>query len=158
MKLALIGVGSVIALRMALYLWDRPPEGMEFMLVHFLAITTIVFFIGKGELDRDLTTGFPDLMREGFKGAAVYAVLYGLFILAYYTAVEPDHFAQRLNALVERGVAQGQPESVIRPRMERLFTPFNYTSMTFFVLLVVGGFNALVIGLLHHKVLRRLRR
>jgi hypothetical protein len=60
--------------------------------------------------------------------------------------------------MVDRGVAQGQPEEVIRPRMEQFFTPFNYASMTFFALLAVGGFNALVVGLLHHKVLRRFRR
>jgi len=58
---------------------------------------------------------------------------------------------------VDRGIADGQPEEIIRPRLEKFFTPFNYASMTFFALLLVGGFNALAVGLLHHKVLRKYR-
>ncbi|MBL7952763.1 MAG: DUF4199 domain-containing protein [Flavobacteriales bacterium] len=158
MKLSLIGVAGVIALRLGLFYAGRPPVGTDFMLVHFLAIVTIVFFVGHGMLSKDARTSFPHLMREGFKSAAVYALIYGIFILIYYRVVEPMHFAERVNEMVQRGVDQGQPEDVIRPRMEQFFTPFNYASMTFFALLAVGGFNALVVGLLHHKVLRRFRR
>jgi hypothetical protein len=158
MRLAIIGGIGVVVLRMALFQAGRSPQGMEFMLVHVLAIVTIVFFTGQGILYKDRTIPFPDLMREGFKAAAVYAVLISLFLLAYYRWVEPDHFHVRVEEMVARGLAEGQPESVIRPRLEKFFTPFNYASMTFFSLLLVGGFNALVIGLLHHKVLRRFRR
>ena len=158
MKLSLIGVGAVMALRLLLFQMGRPPVGTEFMLVHFLALATIVFFVGQAMLARDARSSFPHLVREGFKSAAVYALIYGIFILVYYRVVEPEHFAARVNAMVERGIEQGQPEAVIRPRMEQFFTPFNYASMTFFALLAVSGFNALTIGLLHHKVLRRFKR
>lgn len=158
MKLSLFGVAAVIALRLGLFHAGYPPEGTDFMIVHFLAIVTIVFFSGQRVLNADPRTSFPDLMREGFKSAAVYAVIYGLFLLAYYHWVEPMHFTAKVNALVERGVADGQPEEVIRPRLEKFFTSFNYASMTFFALLLVGGFNALAVGLLHHKVLRKFRQ
>lgn len=158
MRLALLTISAVIGLRLLLFKIGRPPQGTDFMLVHFLAIVTIVFFVGHGMLAKDARTSFPHLMREGFKSAAVYALIYGIFLLVYYKVVEPSHFAERVSTMVERGVAQGQPEDVIRPRMEQFFTPFNYASMTFFALLAVGGFNALVVGLLHHKVLRRFRR
>lgn len=158
MRLALIGVGAVMALRLGLFLAGIPPAGTSFMLVHFLVIVTIVFLSGHGLMARDVRTSFPQLMREGFRCAAIYALLYGIFILAYYHSAEPHHFAQRVNEMVARGVEQGQPEKVIRPRMEQFFTPFNYASMTFFGLLAVGGFHAIAVGLLHHKVLRRLRR
>ena len=157
MKLSLIGVFAVMALRVGLFYAGRPPEGTQFMLVHFLAIVTIVFFTGQMLLHRDAVTSFPDLMREGFKSAAIYAVIYGLFLLAYYHWVEPLHFHQRVEDMVDRGIADGQPEEIIRPRLEKFFTPFNYASMTFFALLLVGGFNALAVGLLHHKVLRKYR-
>lgn len=158
MKLSVIGVVAVIGLRLGLFFAGIPPVGTQFMLVHFLCIVTIVFFVGHGMLNRDLRTSFPHLMREGFKSAAVYALFYGIFILIYYKTVEPAYFADRVDAMVARGVEQGQPESVIRPRMEQFFTPFNYASMTFFALLAVGGFNALAVGLLHHKLLRRIKR
>lgn len=128
------------------------------MLVHFLAIVTIVFFVGQTTLTKDRDASFPDLMREGAKSAAVYALIYGIFLLAYYHWVEPNYFSEKVNALVARGVADGQPEAIIRPRMEKFFTSFNYASMTFFALLLVGGINALAVGLLHHKVLRRFTR
>lgn len=158
MKLSLVGIGAVIVVRLVLFQAGRPPEGTEFMLVHFLAIVTIVFFSGQRLLIAEPRTSFPDLMREGFKCAAVYALIYGIFLLAYYHWVEPTHFTDKVNFLVERGVSDGQPEAIIRPRLEKFFTSFNYASMTFFALLLVGGFNALAVGLLHHKVLRKLRR
>ena len=79
------------------------------------------------------------------------------FILAYYN----DGGAELLRSIAStrwsqrrRGGRDNRRRS-IRPRMEKFFTPFNYASMTFFALLVVGGVQALVLGLLHHKVLRR---
>lgn len=158
MKLALIGVAAVITLRMGLYYAGRPPEGTDFMLVHFLAIVTIVFFTGHALMNHGSHTSFPDLMREGFKSAAAYAVIYTLFLLLYYRWVEPAHFTTRVQTMVAQGIADGQPEAIIRPRLEKFFTPFNYASMTFFSLLLVGAFNALAVGALHHKVLRRFRK
>lgn len=157
MNLTLLTVAAVIALRLALFYFGRPPEGTDFMLVHFLAIVTLVFFTGQRMLMEDRRTPFPDMMRDGFRNAAVYALLFGGFILVYYKVVEPMHFTDRINTLVASGVEEGQPEEVIRPRIEQFFTPFNYASMTFFALLAVGAFNAITIGLLHHKVLRRFR-
>ena len=127
------------------------------MIVHFLAAITVVFFIDHRALSSDLRTPFPDLMRDGFKGAALYALLYGAFIWIYYTTVEDGYFAQRVESMVQSGLAEGQPEEVIRPRLTKFFTPFNYASITFFTLLLVGAFDALLVGLLHHKVLRRFR-
>jgi hypothetical protein len=157
MNLTLLTVAAVIALRLALFYFGRPPEGTDFMLVHFLAIVTLVFFTGQRMLMEDRRTPFPDMMRDGFRNAAIYALLIGAFLLVYYKLVEPLHFTERINTMVATGVAEGQPEEVIRPRIEKFFTPFNYASMTFFSLLAVGAFNAITIGLLHHKVLRRFR-
>lgn len=158
MKFTLITVGAVIGLRLALFAMGRPPEGTDFMLVHFLAIVTIVFFTGQRMLTADRYCPFPDMLRDGFRNAAVYSLLFAVFIFAYYKLVEPQYFGDKIDMLVAAGVAEGQPEDVIRPRLEQFFTPFNYTTMTFFSLLIVGAFNAFAIGLLHHKVLRKLVR
>ncbi|MCB0770095.1 MAG: DUF4199 family protein [Flavobacteriales bacterium] len=155
MKLSLITLAAVIAVRLALFGMGRPPEGTDFMLVHFLAIVTIVFFTGQNMLRGDKRIPFPDILRDGFRNGAVYALLFAAFIFSYYRLVEPTFFAERIDALVAAGTASGNPEEVIRPRLEKFFTPFNYASMTFFSLLIVAAFNALVLGLLHHKVLRR---
>jgi hypothetical protein len=55
-------------------------------------------------------------------------------------------------------VEDGLPEEEVRPRMLRFFTPFNYASISFFALLAVGLANALVVGAIHHKLLRRAMR
>ncbi|MCC6542427.1 MAG: hypothetical protein IT225_09425, partial [Flavobacteriales bacterium] len=55
MRLAIIGGIGVVVLRMALFQAGRSPQGMEFMLVHVLAIVTIVFFTGQGILYKDRT-------------------------------------------------------------------------------------------------------
>ncbi len=158
MLLAALTALAVIALRLILYYTGQPPEGTDFLIVHFLALVTIVFFTDHRLLTTNKAAGFPDLMREGFKSAAVYAILIAVFIWVYYASVESHYFEHRVNAMVAQGLAEGQPENVIRPRMERFFTPFNYTTITFFALLIAGAFNALLIGMLHHKVLRRFKR
>ena len=157
MLLALLAAIAVFILRLVLFSMDRPPEGTDFMLVHFLAIVTVVFFAGQRALGRDRLVPFPDLMRDGFKSAALYALLSGVLLLAYYTYVQPEHFHVRVDEMVHRGMAEGQPENIIRPRLEKFFTPFNYASITFFALLAIGGMQALIIAIIHHKLLRRYR-
>lgn len=157
MVLAAIIALAVIALRLVLFYTGRPPEGTEFMIVHFLAVATVVFFTNQRLLARDRYTPFPTLMRDGFKSAAVYALLCTFFIWVYFTYVEDTYFTQRVNEMVAKGIAEGQPENIIRPRMQQFFTPFNYSSITFFTLLITGAFNALLLGVLHHKLLRKMR-
>lgn len=155
MLLALLTALSVITLRLVLFYNGRPAEGTDFMLVHFLAIVTIVYFTGQRTLQKDRSSGFPDLLREGFKNAALYTLIMGLFLWQYYTHVEADLFRTKIEERVALGVSEGQPEELIRERMERFFTPFNYATITFFALLAVSAFQAFLIGLLHHKVMRR---
>ncbi|WKZ67677.1 MAG: hypothetical protein QY325_07045 [Flavobacteriales bacterium] len=158
MVLALLTALAVIALRLILHTIGAPPQGTDFMLVHFLAIVTIVFFIDMRLLRRNRAAGFPDLMREGFKGAALYALLLMAYLWFHYTAIEDDAFSKRIEAMVLQAVEEGQPERIVRPRLTRFFTPFNYASISFFALLATGAFNALLIGAIHHKLLRRAMR
>jgi hypothetical protein len=158
MTLTLITALAVILIRIGLFHAGHPAEGTDFMFVHFMALVTIVFFTGKRSLEQDPSINIILLVRDGFKNAAVYALLMGIFLYIYYNTVEDGYFAMRVNEMVAVGVGEGQPEDVIRPRLEKFFTPFNYASMTFFLLLIAGGVNAFLIGLLHHKVLRKVMR
>ena len=73
MALAIITAVVVITLRLILHAIDAPPAGTDFMLVHFLAIATIVFFTDLGLLRKDRAAGFPALVREGFCTARIIA-------------------------------------------------------------------------------------
>ncbi|MBK8228169.1 MAG: hypothetical protein IPK70_13475 [Flavobacteriales bacterium] len=159
MALAILTALAVVALRLVLHAIDAAPQGTDFMLVHFLAIVTVVFFnqlrfMRKAKED----AGFPHLVREGFKGAAIYALIMLLFLWWYYHAVETDAFERRVEQLVFSAVEEGQEELRVRPMIMRFFTPFNYASMSFFALLAAGIANALIIGAIHHKILRRTMR
>lgn len=158
MLLAVLTALAVITLRLILYYSGSAPAGTDFLIVHFLALVTVVFFMDHRLLGADRRTPFPTLMREGFKSAAVYALLIAVFIWFYFTSVDEHHFTQRVNDMVAKAVASGQSEQAIRPKLEQFFTPFNYTTITFFALLISGAINALLIAILHHKVLRRFRR
>jgi uncharacterized membrane protein YvlD (DUF360 family) len=158
MTLAFLTAFAVMAMRIVLHLLGTTPEGMDFMLIHFLAIVTIVFFTGERLMRSHNPTGFPDLMREGFRNAAIYALLLGLFTWLFFTTIDTGHFKIRVDDMVSRGMAEGQPEAIIRPRLEQFFTPFNYATITFFALMVVSAILSFVLGLLHHKVLRPFRR
>jgi hypothetical protein len=158
MMFAVLSALFVAGVRLLMFHWGRPAEGSDMLFVHFMAIATIVFFTGKRALDEYAGTGIGDLLRDGFRNAAVYALITGVVIWWHYSSVEAVNFQLRVEAIVARELEQGHPEDVVRPRIERFFTPFNYASLTFFALLAAGAFNALVIGIIHHKFLRRLRR
>ena len=155
MKLTFFATLSIMALRLVLFSMGRPAEGTEFMLVHFLAIVTVIHVAVARLLRAEPHSGFPDLLREGFRQAALYAVLMLGFLWFHYTQVETGLFQERIDERVEMAVAEGQPEALVRERMERFFTPFNYATITFFALLAVGAVQTFIIGLLHHKLMRR---
>mgnify|MGYP001166943626 CR=1 FL=1 len=158
MRLALITAVAVMGLRVVLYYNGKAPEGIDFMLVHFLAISTVVFFACYKALRDDLSTGFPMLVQVGFKSAALYALLIGVLIWLYYTRIDLEEFPRKIQERVDAVVAAGGEEAGARQGLEKLFNPFGYASITFFALLAAGGCNALLIGLLGHKLLRRAMR
>lgn len=155
MLFTLFAAMAIMALRSVLFSMGRPAEGTDFMLVHFLAIVTVIYVADARMLRAEPRSGFPDLLREGFRQAALYAVLMLGFLWFYYTQVESGVFQARIDERVAMAVAEGQPEALVRERMERFFTPFNYATITFFALLAVGAAQTFIIGLLHHKVMRR---
>lgn len=158
MKLTLLAALAVMALRLVLFHMDRTPEGADFMLVHFLAIITVIFFAGQRIMRQDASTVMPDLLREGFKQAALYAVLMMVFLWVYNSTLEAHVFTAKLEERVALGVAEGLPEAEVRERLERFFTPFNYATITFFALLITGAVQSFLIAIVHHKVLRGFMR
>jgi len=159
MAIAILTALTVIALRLILHATGTALESTDFMLVHFLAIVTTVFFAQLRLLRQDgAAAGYPQLIRDGFKSASLYALLMLLFLWWYYRAIEPEFFMRKVEALIFNAVEDGQDEAVVRPRITQFFTPFNYASMSFFALLAAGVANSLIIGAIHHKVLRRTRR
>jgi hypothetical protein len=158
MTLAILAAFAVATYRVALYYMGRPAEGTDLLFIHFMAIVTIVFFTNKRMVDRQPSVELLPLIRSGFRNAAVYSVLTGLFIWLHYNTFEAGHFQQRVEDIIAGEIGAGAPEDVVRPRVERFFTPFNYASLTFFALLLAGGINALLIAMLHYRVLRRFRQ
>ncbi|MCB0794576.1 MAG: DUF4199 family protein [Flavobacteriales bacterium] len=158
MRVAFFAALCVMVLRYGLYAMDRAPEGTSFMLVHLLALVLVIFFSGSAALRNDRESGFPLLVRDGFKAAAIYSLLYAVFIWAFFRRIDATHFPERIGQLVSLAKAEGQPEELVRERLELFFTPTNYATMTFFALLAFSALLALLLGLFHHRWLRHLRR
>ena len=148
----------MIIIRLALFHTGRAPEGTDFMLVHFLAIVTVVFFTGQKALADDRETSFPILVRQGLRNASLYALLIGIFLYIFYTRIDTQEFPVKIEERLDLVVQQGGDEEKERERLETMFNPFNYASITFFALLAVGAFNALFLAVIHHKLLRNFRR
>ena len=157
MLFAFLTAFAVIMLRLVLLTLGHPPHATGFMLVHLLAISTVIFISGYRTLQADRSASVPMLLRTNFRSAAVYALCMAIFLWCYFKWAEPHHFQQRIDALVWKGVAEGQPELVIRPRMEAFFTPFNYSTITLAGLLIAGAMLTLLAAVFQHKVLRRLK-
>lgn len=151
---ALLALVAMV-LRAVLLALGRAPDPPYFMPVHLLALVLIPFLAARAQLLRGPDSGVPQLFRAGFRPAALYALLSAAFLLAYYSWMDVTSFPVHINALVEQAVAAGHPEAEARARFENFFTPFNYASLSFFLMLLLGAFNTLLTTLLVHKVLRR---
>jgi hypothetical protein len=158
MLLAFIAAIAVAALRAIMFHTGRVAEPGDLLFVHFMAIVTVVFFSNKSLLERDRNVPITELLRIGLRNASVYALLTAVFIWMHYETIEAAAFPDRIEELIRRGLAEGQDEGIIRPRIEKFFTPVNYATLTFFALMIAGAINALLIGILHHKFLRNIRR
>ncbi|MBL8009731.1 MAG: hypothetical protein JNJ64_03910 [Flavobacteriales bacterium] len=156
MKTAFFVALAAMALRVVLLGADRAPDPPYFMPVHLLALVIIPFLAAREQLHGEPRSGVPQLFRVGFRATALYTLVMAAFLLAFYTWMDVTSFPVHINALVDQAVAAGHPEAEARSRFERFFTPFNYASLSFFLLLLLGAFNALLTTLLVHKVLRRM--
>ena len=156
MRTAFLVALAAMALRAVLLGVGRAPDPPYFMPVHLLALVLIPFLAAQAQLREEPRSGVPQLFKAGFRPAALYTLLTAAFLLAYYTRMDVTSFPVHINALVDQAVAAGHDEADARSRFERFFTPFNYASLSFFLLLLLGAFNTLLTTLLVHKVLRRM--
>ncbi|MBK9273212.1 MAG: DUF4199 family protein [Flavobacteriales bacterium] len=156
MKTAFLIALASMALRVVLLGVGRAPDPPFYMPVHLLALVLIPFLAARSMLRDEPRSGVPQLFRAGFRAAALYTLLIAAFLLAYYTWMDVTSFPVHINALVDQAIAAGHDEADARSRFERFFTPFNYASLSFFLLLLLGAFNTLLTTLLVHKVLRRM--
>ncbi|HMQ75045.1 MAG TPA: hypothetical protein PKE21_00170 [Flavobacteriales bacterium] len=156
MRTAFLVALASMALRVVLLGVGRAPDPPFYMPVHLLALVLIPFLAARSVLHDEPRSGVPQLFRAGFRAAALYTLSIAAFLLAYYTWMDVTSFPVHINALVDQAVAAGHDEADARSRFERFFTPFNYASLSFFLLLLLGAFNTLLTTLLVHKVLRRM--
>lgn len=148
---------AAITLRWLLHADKVITDGHSFTPIHLLALLLAVFFAQHLLLRSNAATTFPMLVRTGFRNAAVYALSIAIFSYALYTWIDPLYFPIEVNERIDMAVADGVPEAEARTRMESMFTPLNYATFTLIIYMAAGILFALVMGAVHHKVLRRLR-
>ena len=158
-----MGIAFIIALlsmglRMALFSVDRAPEPPFFMPVHLFALVLIPFLAGRTELLASPEAGIMRLFKEGLRASALYVLLTGFFLYAFYTWMDVTSFPVHINALVDQAVQAGKDEADTRARFSEFFSPFNYASLSFFLMLVLAAFNTLLVTALLHKVVRPMVR
>lgn len=59
--------------------------------------------------------------------------------------------------LIQGFVAQGHPEALAREKVGSMYNAGSYAVISFFGLFMAGALNAMVFGVVHHKLLRRFR-
>ncbi|MBK9075074.1 MAG: hypothetical protein IPL77_08850 [Flavobacteriales bacterium] len=95
------------------------------------------------------------LFRRACAPSALYVLLTGFFLYAFYTWMDVTSFPWHVNALVDQAVLAGKDEADARARFSEFFSPFNYASLSFFLMLLLAAFNTLLVTVLLHKVVRR---
>lgn len=158
LRAALIIAAIVIAIRAGLHYAGIHVEALEFVPVHLLAVVLVAFLSGHFLLRKDASRGMPDLIRNGMRDTALYAVLIAAFIYIFFTYINVTEFPQRNAMMIDGLVKDGHTREEAKKRVEQFYSPGGYASITFFGLLLLGVLNALLFAALHHKVLRRFRR
>jgi len=158
MKTAFLVALASIVLRMALFNFGNAPEPPYFMPAHLLALVLIPFFVGRTVLLASPEAGVLVLFREGLRASALYVLLTGFFLYAFYTWMDVTSFPVHINALVDQAVQTGKDEEDARARFSEFFSPFNYASLSFFLMLLLAAFNTLLVTVVLHKVVRPLVR
>lgn len=148
---------AAITLRWLLHADKVITDGHSFTPIHLLALLLAVFFAQHVLLRSNTATTFPMLVRTGFRNAVLYALAIAVFSYALYTWIDPLYFPIEVNQRIDMAVADGVPETEARARMGAMFTPLNYATFTLIIYMAAGILFALVMGAVHHKVLRRLR-
>lgn len=158
MRFAFLLTLSAIALRLGLFYAGVRVEAFHFAPVHLFILVLVTFSSGFLLLREDPSRGMGELMRVGVRDAIIYALLIGLFIWLFYSAINVTEFPERNEKLIQGFIAQGHPEQQARDKVNAMYTPRGYALLTFFGLLLSGVLNALIFAALHHKVLRKFRR
>ncbi|MBS1581195.1 MAG: hypothetical protein JST66_03245 [Bacteroidetes bacterium] len=152
--LALLG----IALRLGFFYGGVRVEAFQFAPVHLFLLVLVTFLTGFFLLKADPSRGMADLIRNGMRDAALYALMIALFTWVFYTSVNVTEFPERNERLIQGFIQQGHPEAEARDKVNAMYTPGGYATLTFFGLFIAGVVNALFFAAVHHKVLRRFRR
>ena len=146
-----------MVLRTGLFFAGVEVAPFKFIPAHLLLIVLAVYFSGHVLLNRDPSRGFGELLRVGFQSALLYAFLLSLFIWVYYKTMDNTAFSTYNEKLIQGFVAQGHPEALAREKVGSMYNAGSYAVISFFGLFMAGALNAMVFGVVHHKLLRRFR-
>jgi Protein of unknown function (DUF4199) len=155
MKLSLLFIAIAITARVGLFYSGIELQGFTFGFILMGLVVLLAFLSGHFLLREEREAPFPALFRQGLRSTALFALLYALFIVAYYAFVDTGEYPMRINGLVHDAVVNGQTEAEARPKLEAFFNPGKEAMITFFGLLILGAVNALFFAVVHHKLLRR---
>lgn len=158
LKLTLLLALLAMAVRAGLFFAGANAAPFGFILAHLLFVILAAWYSGHHLLGKDPSRGFGELLRAGFQSALAYAFLIALFTWAFYTWIDTTAFSTYNEQLVRGFMGQGLPEQEAREKVGALYNAGTYAYITFFGLFVLGSLNALLFALVHHKLLRRLRR
>ena len=157
MRTTFLFLAIAISLRIGLFYAGVALPGFTFGFVLLGFVVLLAFLSGFFELNEEPNAPMPALFRAGLRSTAVFALLYACFTYLFFHVINTQEFPTRIDAMVKEAVATGNPEALVRERLNAFFNPGKYAFMTFIGLLSMGALNALLFAIVHHKFLRRLR-
>lgn len=158
MRTTFLFLALAITLRIVLFYARVPLPGFSFTFILLGFIVLLAFLSGHFELGEEPNAPLPALFRVGLRNTVVFALIYAPFVYFFFEFINTTEFPERVNAMVQRAVADGNPEAQIRERLERFFNPGQYAFMTFIGMFSMGAVSALFFAVVHHKLLRKFRQ
>ena len=158
MRIAIILALGASFIRWTLHANGTLTNGGDFVPFHLLFVLVAVFIAGWRLVRTDPDCNVPRLFRAGFQAGAIYTLIISFFAYALYSWIDPTFFPIRVNEMVDQAMAAGRTEAEARERIEGFFSPFKYATITLFSFVVISAVDAFVCAVLHHKLLRPVRR
>jgi len=145
-------MASVIG-KMLYFIFLAPDESFDmYTRFFYLLCFLIALFIGLRAWKKDkMNIVFTEDVKTGMKIVSIYAIIISAFTFIYYKYINPNYFAQKVQAAIDAVASSGSPEKdleQVRDTASFVFNAFTHSTLTLFGLMVIGFFYTLVLTLL----------
>ena len=123
-------------------------ENIYFLGNTLILMTGVFFGIKLFKQQQSSSTDFLSDIKEGMKVAGLYAILLSFFAYCYYSYIDSEYFASKMQHQVDLAIqngAKGDDLVKMKDTMGFVLTPYFQSTVTLILFLLLGTFYSSII-------------